>query len=256
VRPAASLLCALCGCATIPPGAGGVLWTPSSGVQREPLGEGQHFIGPAARVTVYDLRAQERNEDLVGLTADGALVEAGASLVTYHLDAAALPAIESSLGPDYYRRAVSPLVRSTARRVLARVHVSQLDTAGIRLVQTEITDLLRERLLPLHVVLDGVALRRVTPLSPAAYQAVLSAGALEQAALSAPALLQLARHRADELRESARGISASHAIVAPTLSRHSLDEAFLRAWEQLLSSPATHTAVLPPASPLLLEVPP
>ncbi|HUJ27478.1 MAG TPA: hypothetical protein VLW85_15745, partial [Myxococcales bacterium] len=71
-------------CATVPAGAGGVVWSPSGDVPREALGEGQHFIGPFAAVQVYDLRAQERNEDLVGLTADGSPVEAGASVVTYH----------------------------------------------------------------------------------------------------------------------------------------------------------------------------
>lgn len=245
----------LCACATIPPGAGGVLWSAKDGVQREPLEEGQHFIGPLASVTVYDLRAQERNEDLVGLTADGALVEAGASLVTFHLRADELPALDRELGPGYYEHAVSPLVRSTARRVLARLRIAELDTSGIRRAQDEIATLLAERLRPLHVLLDGVAIRRVVPLSRTAYQAVLSAAALEQNALSVPAQLDLARHRADEARERAAGIAAENTILSPTLNRRALDEAAWRAWERLMGAKSTNVILrATPDSPLLLEV--
>jgi len=245
----------VCACATIPPGAGGVLWSARDGVQRKPLEEGQHFIGPLASVTVYDLRAQERKEDLVGLTADGALVEAGASLVTFHLRAEELPVLDRELGPAYYQQAVSPLVRSSARRILARMRVAELDTGGIRRAQDEIASLLAERLRPLHVVLDGVAIRRVVPLSREAYQAVLGAAALEQQALSVPALLDLSRHRADEARERAAGISAENAILSPTLSRRSLDEAAWRAWELLMGAKTTNVILRATSeSPLLLEV--
>jgi hypothetical protein len=249
----APICLALCACATVPAGQGGVVWN-SAGVQPEPLSEGLHFVGPVARVQLYDLRAQERSETLQGLSADGAAVEASASVVTFHVDAGDLPALERQLGPAYYQQAVAPLVRAGARRILSRFRVSELDSAGVRRAQAELEALLIPALQKLHVVLDGVAFKRVLPLSQPAYQAVLDTGAAEQDALTAATRVQLARQRAEALREEAHGLASGNDIVAPTLSKASLDDSRQRAWESLLQAPGTR--VLVTDQKLLMEVPP
>ena len=58
------LLCAP-GCATVPPGSGGVVLR-SSGVEPAPLGEGTHWTGFFSSTELYDLRQQEQDEDLGG----------------------------------------------------------------------------------------------------------------------------------------------------------------------------------------------
>ena len=256
-RTALALVAALLGCATVPPGAGGVLWSPGSGVQPEPLGEGQHFIGFGAAVDVYDLRAQERNEDLVGVTADGAPVEAGASVVTFHLVAQELPALDREIGPAYYPTVIAPLVRATARRILSRLTSAELTTTNIRAAQEWMRELLVPALRPMHIVLDDVVFRRVTLTSKAAYAAVLETGELEQAAIEARADIAAAYTRAEERRARAQGIAAQMSTVAPSLTRQSLEEARIRARERLLTSPSTSVLVRPGGeSPLLLEIPP
>lgn len=244
----------LCACATIAPGEGGVVWSASDGVQNEPLGEGKHFIGFFSTVDVFDLRAQERNEDLVGLTADGSPVEAGASVVTFHVRAADLPAIDRELGKHYYSKLVSPLVHAVARRVLAGFRAVQLDTPGIRAAQERMKEVLARELVPLHIVLDNVVFRRIIPLSNRAYTAVLQTGQAEQQALAAPSLLAVARQRADERRALARGIAQSYELVRPTLTEQSLADADRRAWDELLQSPRTTVLVRPSdPEPILLE---
>ena len=256
-RSALALFGALLGCATVPPGAGGVLWTASGGISPEPLAEGQHFVGLTGAVDVYDLRAQERNEDLFGLGADGAPIEAGASVVTFHLVAAELPALDREVGPAYYQTVVAPLVRATARRVLARLRSSELDTAHIRAAQAQLRDLLAPALRPLHVVIDDVVFRRVIPTSPLAYASVLETGQAEQAAIQARADIEAAYARAEQRRAEAHGVAGQLDTVGPSLTPQSLDEARLRARERLLTSPSTSVLVRPDGeSPLLLEVPP
>ena len=253
----AAVLAALLGCATVPAGAGGVLWTPGSGVSPEPLGEGQHFIGPFADLEVYDLRAQEHGEDLVGLSAEGAPLEASASVVTLHLVAAELPALDRQIGPDYYQIVVAPLIRSGARRVLSRYLVSDLDSAAIRRAQAELAALVAPALRTLHIVLDGVVFRRVISTAPAAYAAVLATSQAEQVAMQARADIEAAAQRAEERREQGRGLAAGLDIVAPTLTRESLAEAQNRAWQRLILSPSTSVVVRPQGeTPLLLEVHP
>ena len=244
-------------CATIPPGAAGVVWRPGGGVEPQTLGEGQHVVGPLSSVDVYDLRAQERDEDLVGLTADGAPVEAGASVVTFHLVAEELAQLDRQLGPRYYETVVSPVVRAMARRVLARYRAAELDSAGIRRAQDGLMALLVPALRPMHIAVDGVVFRRVLFTSPGAYAAVLDTARSEQAAIAARTDIEGAAERARRWREQALGIAAAHALVAPSLSPESLEEARRRAWDRLVTSPSTSVLVRPEGeSPLLLEVPP
>ncbi|HUJ24903.1 MAG TPA: SPFH domain-containing protein [Myxococcales bacterium] len=245
-------------CATIPAGAGGVVWSPSGEPPRETLSEGQHYIGPFATVQVYDLRSQERNEDLVGLTADGAPVEAGASVVTFHLVPGELPQLDRQVGPDYYPIVVAPLVKAQARRVLAHFRSSELlDSAKVRAAQQMLYDQLEPALRTMHIELDGVVFRRVIPASSGAYRAVLDTAAAEQAAQTARADIEAADQRADQRRVKALGVANGLDVVAPTLTPQSLDEARVRAWQRLLTSPSTSVLARPNGeTPLLLEVPP
>ena len=245
-------------CATIPAGAGGVLWTASGDAPPEMLDEGQHFIGPFSTVQVYDLRAQERNEDLIGLTSDGAPVEAGASVVTFHLVPEELTQLDRQVGPDYYDTVVAPLVKAEARRVLAHFGSSELlDSVKVRAAQQMLFDLVEPALRPMHIELDGVVFRRVIPSSPGAYRAILDTAATEQAAQTARADIEAAYHRADQRRTTALGIANGFDLVAPTLTPQSLEEARIRAWQRLVTSPSTSVLTRPNGeSPLLLEVPP
>src|SRR5215471_6954450 len=167
-------------CATIPSGHAGVLLT-SSGVASAPLGEGAHLVGPLASVDVYDLRAQERGEDLVALSADGAMLEARASVLTFHPAPTELVALARDVGPDYYEILVRPVVRSTVRRVLAGLRADELDIPNVLRAEREITRITAERLNPHHIVFDAISLRTLgLPPSSDAYHAVEETAVAEQ----------------------------------------------------------------------------
>ncbi len=181
--PAALLLSA---CATVAPGHAGVLVT-VSGLAPDTLGEGLHLLPPLAHVDDYDLRGQQQDEDLVAITADGAPVAARASLVTYHVVASELTALEREVGPDYYRIIVRPIIGSTVRRVLAGYSAAELDTPTIRAAQAEITRIATARLRPFHLVLDALDLRTLAVLlSAPALRSVEEAGVLDQQVQSKP----------------------------------------------------------------------
>jgi hypothetical protein len=86
-------------CATVPSGGAGVVLG-IRGVEPEPLGEGIHFVGPLAAVEPYELRAQERNEDLEALSADGMVMDARASVMTFHPAQGEVVALAREIGPD------------------------------------------------------------------------------------------------------------------------------------------------------------
>jgi regulator of protease activity HflC (stomatin/prohibitin superfamily) len=245
------------GCGTVPPGHAGVLvqW---DGVASEPLGEGVHVVGPLARVDVYDLRAEVQTEDLVALSADGAPLEARASVLTFHPVPSELVPLAREVGPNYYEVLIRPVVRSVVRRVLAGLRADELDTPGIIRAQREITAVSAERLRPAHIVVDAINIRTLAlyPTS-AAYRAVEDTSVAEQHALTERELVELARRRADEQREDARGIAAYQSLVAPTLTPSVLSDAATRAWTHFLTSPSTLVQILPTAHDrTILEVSP
>lgn len=140
-----SVVSALSGCATVPSGHVGVVLR-AGGVDPVPLGEGAHTVSPWTRVDVYDLRVDEHNEDLAAISADGAQVEARASILTFHPVPDEIVALAREVGPRFYEVLVLPIVSATVRKVLAGVPADQLDTPGIIRVQTEVTRLAAQRL--------------------------------------------------------------------------------------------------------------
>ena len=244
-------------CATVPSGSAGVLLKPS-GVARETQGEGVHFIGPFEKTDVYDLRAHEQTEDLAALSADGGMIEARASVLTYHPVPAELVALDCEVGPHYYEVVVRPVVRSTLRRVIAGFRADELDTPGITRAEREVTAITAQRLQPYHVVFDNITLRTLgIARSSAAYQAIVDTAVEEQRALKARLLPEFARQDAERRHADAEGIAKSDAAIAPTLTPAMLTDTAIRAWSTLLIAPSTHVEVRPSEEqPYLLEVEP
>ena len=121
---------------------------------------------------------------LAALSADGRMLEARASVLTFRPAAGELVALAREIGPTYYQVIVQPIVRSTVRRVLASRRLDELDTAGMLRAQEEITRIAAERARPSHVTLDGVDLRTLAmlPFSPA-YRVEWQPGANNQQAI-------------------------------------------------------------------------
>jgi regulator of protease activity HflC (stomatin/prohibitin superfamily) len=249
------LLFAIGGCATIPSGSAAVLSNPNGRVAV--LGEGVHVISALARVEIYDLRAQERDEDLIGSTSDGAPVEARASLVTYSIAAGELEALEREIGRGYYGVVIRPIVRSTVRRVLAGYRADQLDTATILEAQQQITELAATRLRPFHIILDAIDLRTLAVLMTAdSYRPIVEIGILEQELLAQPQRLEVARQRGAERLERARAIAGAHDRVTPTLTPQVLADDAIRASAALISAPSTRVIVNDSKHPFAMEVVP
>jgi prohibitin 1 len=243
-------------CATVPSGQSGVVLHMDS-IDPETLAEGVHWVGPFDSVENYDLRSQQHSEDLEALSADGAPLEAHASIVTFHPVPAEVVDLARETGPDYYRVLVQPLLRSSLRRVLAGFRADELDSAGIGAAEQAVTEDAARRLRTRHIVLDSVTLRtlRLSPRTQA-YREVVATGVTAQEVLTARQLIALAQQRADALRTEAGGIAASRALIAPTLSPRVLADEAQRAWTRLLTATSTHVEVRPGSQPYLLEVNP
>ena len=141
--------------------------------------------------------------------------------------------------------------------MLAGLRADRLDTAGIIRAQAEVTRVAAQRLRPFHIIVDSVNLRTLgLPFTSAAYAAIVDTGVEEQKVLLARRRIELARKRAEERREEARGTAAAHAIVATTLTPAILQESANRAWEALLTSPSTAVELRASGTPTVTEIEP
>jgi hypothetical protein len=216
-----------------------------------------HVVNPPSQVELYDLRVDEHNEDLAAIAADGATLEARASILTFHAAPGEVVALAREVGPRFYTMVVLPVVSSTVRMVLAGLRADELDTPRIIRAQAEVTRLAAKRLRPFHIIVDSVNLRTLgVAFTSAAYSVVVATGVEEQNVFLARQGIVLARRRADNRREEARGIAAAHAIVAPTLTPVILQESADRAWAVLLASPSTAVEVRASGAPTLTEIEP
>ena len=244
---------ALAGCVTVPSGRRAVVMGPAGGMSE--LGEGEAAVAPLSTTRLYDVREQERDEDLRALTADGAPVTAGSSLVSYRPVEGELIALEREVGPDYYSVLVRPILMSEVRLVLARYRWRDLvDPAAVLAAQKEITARAAARLRARHVALDAVVLRGIFLDLPGANAEIADTSVWEQKALQARQDVALARGRADARREQARGVADAHARVAPTLSPDILEDEDRRAWSRLLLSPAATVLTAENGEENLVEV--
>jgi prohibitin 2 len=227
-----------------------------SGVRPETLPEGQSSIPWFGEVYLYDLRQQVLTIRFTALTSDGGTVSASASVVTYRIVPQELLALAREVGPDYAQVIVRPEAENAVRLVVGGLRADELDTPHILAAQAEVTRRAAERVRPYHVFLESVDLRTVQIVAPLALQQVAQRLILEQELLTAPRKLELSRQHAEQRRELAAGLVQEFDTLAPTLTKETLEERRLRAWERLLRAPSTSVSIQAAGGPALVEVSP
>lgn len=89
------------GCVRIDSGRAGLLWKWIGGTQQDVYGEGVHIVAPWNRMYVYDIRTQDRKEELHILTNNGLSVSLEAS-IRFRPNRQELPNQHIQIGPRYF----------------------------------------------------------------------------------------------------------------------------------------------------------
>lgn len=147
------------GCVRIDTGHRGVLWTFFGGLQPEVYGAGFHLVPPWNRMNVYDVRIQEREEDLHCLTKNGQAVSLETS-VRYRPIVGELPALHTEIGQRYYEVIIAPILRSEARMVCGRYELEEISSTKREAVVQEIFDAVQRQLDDKHLQLDAIFVRK------------------------------------------------------------------------------------------------
>jgi regulator of protease activity HflC (stomatin/prohibitin superfamily) len=234
----------------------GVLWRASTGTQTKAYGEGLQYIAPWNVLSVYDLRAMNRNEVLDVIAVNGLGIKLDAS-VRYHLKPGEIVALDREIGPDYYPTILEPVLRSEARRVFGRYTPEEIYSTKRDLIEREIREGLRSKIEGKHIELEAVLIRNVE-LPDAIRHAIDQKLAAEQEVLKMKYVLEVAQASAEQRRIEAQGIADYNRIVAASLTAPMLEFDRIQELNRLAASNNAKTVVLGPGagrSPVLLSTP-
>jgi regulator of protease activity HflC (stomatin/prohibitin superfamily) len=244
------------GCVPVDSGRAGVLWKWMSGTQDDVYGEGVHIVAPWNRMFVYDIRTQDRKEELHVLTSNGLSVGLEAS-IRYRPLAVELPKLHQEIGPAYYDVILGPIVRSEARKVGGRFTPEEIYSSKRDAVGNEIFAAVEEALRGRHVTLDAILIRNVA-LPQNIQRAISEKLEEEQKALKMEFTLNRERQEAERKRIEAKGIADFQEVVSAGISQALLRWKGIEATEKLATSQNAKVVVIGSGSdglPLILGGP-
>lgn len=149
----------------VPAGNVGVVFNIFTGVQRNSLSPGVHFVLPfVQQVTVMNTR--EQAIDFGDTDAIEALSQEGLQIVTdatirFKIASVEAPIIFETLGTDYEGTLIRPIVRSVIRDAIAGYNAADLISTKRTEAQQQIVDELTENLSTSNIVLEDALLRDI-----------------------------------------------------------------------------------------------
>ncbi len=238
----AVLAAASIGCVRVDSGGAGVLWTITGGTQGEVFGEGIHIVAPWNRMVVYDVRAQDRVEEMQMLTSNGLNVGLEVS-VRFRAMAAAVPKLHAQIGPAYYDKILKPILRSVTRDVIGQYTPEAVYSVKRNAVSDEIFTRLAKAVAEKHVIIEAVLIRNII-LPEKLRTAIADKLEMEQQSLKMKYVLERETQEAERKRIEAKGIADFQKIVSKGINAQLLQWKGIEATEALAESPNAKVVVI------------
>jgi len=124
------------------------------------VGEGLQVHAPWVDIIRYDVRVQEKLEDITALSSNGLSIGMDVS-VRWKPDPSTLPELHTTYGTDYYRKLVQPELRSAAREVVGLFTPEELYSTKREELQTEMIQRVRTGVETEYVGIEAVLIRDV-----------------------------------------------------------------------------------------------
>ncbi len=230
------------GCAKVDAGYGGVLWTALDGTQDDKYVEGWFFVAPWNKLITYNVRTQDRPEELHVLASNGLSIRLEASL-RYRADSAKLAKLHTTLGPGYYDVMVAPLLRSAAREVGGRYTPEEIYSTKRSAVEQGIYDEVKVKLKDRPIILEAILVRNVD-LPDKLKRAINDKLEEEQRALKMKFTLDREVLEAQRKEIEAKGIAERNRIITASITENLLRYEGIKATERLASSKNAKTVVI------------
>ena len=242
VMALAVLAAASIGCVRVNSGGAGVLWTITGGTQTQVYGEGIHIVAPWNRMVVYDVRAQDRMEQMQMLTSNGLNVGLEVS-VRFHPMSSEIFKLHAEIGPAYYDKILKPILRSVTRDVIGQYTPEEVYSVKRNAVADEIFARLAEAAAEKDVVIEAVLIRNII-LPEKLRMAIADKLEMEQQSLKMKYVLERELQEAERKRIEAKGIADFQKIVSKGINAQLLQWKGIEATEALAKSENAKVVVI------------
>lgn len=238
----AVLAAASIGCVRVVSGGAGVLWTITGGTQGEVFGEGIHIVAPWNRMVVYDVRTQDRLEEMQMITNNGLSVGLEVSL-RYRPVADKVPQLHAELGPAYYDKILKPTLRSVTRDVIGQYSPEEVYSVKREAVADQIFTALAEAAAKKDLIVEAVLIRNII-LPEKLRLAIADKLEMEQQSLKMKFVLARELQEAERKRIEAKGIADFQKIVSKGINAQLLQWKGIEATESLAESQNAKVVVI------------
>lgn len=247
-------LAAGCMTTTIVSGQAGVRYSPFGGTNLEDIfGEGLHIHAPWLQVTKYDVRVQEKLENMEALSSNGLSIGTDIS-VRWRPASETLPVLHVDYGVDYFRKLIGPELRSVVREVIGQFTPEELYSSRRTELQEQIFSRVKENVENENVIVEAILIRDVR-LPEQIKVAIENKLKEEQEAERYEFTIEKERLEAERKRIEAEGEAAYQQIITASLSSQFLRFKGIEATQQLANSPNAKTVIVGSGSdglPLIL----
>jgi len=150
-----------CMTTTVGAGEGGVKFSALSGTDMENIyGEGFHLHAPWTNVLRYDVKIQEKMEQITALSNNGLSIGMDISVRWRALDSE-LSSLHTVYGQDYYTKLIQPELRSGAREIVGQYTPEQLYASKRTELQQEIEERVIQAVEGQFVAIEAVLIRHI-----------------------------------------------------------------------------------------------
>jgi regulator of protease activity HflC (stomatin/prohibitin superfamily) len=222
------------GCGKVDAGHGGVLWTAFGGTQDDVYLEGWYFVAPWNKMYTYNVRTQDRPEDLHVLANNGLSIRLEAS-IRYKPSPDKLALLHKTIGPDYYNVLIAPAIRSAAREVGGRYSPEEIYSTKRTVVEKEVEKEIMSNFAERPVILERILIRNVD-LPDKLKRAINEKLEEEQRALKMKFTLDREEQERKRKEIEAEGIAKRNRIITESISDKLLRYEGIQATEKLANS--------------------
>ncbi len=236
-----------CMTTTMISGQAGVRYTPFGGTIENIYDEGLKVHAPWIRVIKYDVRVQERLENMEALSSNGLSIGTDIS-VRWRPRAEALPSLHQDYGVDYFRKLIGPELRSVVREVIGQFTPEELYSSRRTELQDQIYARVKESVDSENVIIEAILIRDVR-LPEQIKVAIENKLKEEQEAERYEFTIQKERLEAERKRIEAEGEAAYQQIITASLTSQFLRFKGIEATQELANSPNSKTVIVGGGTP-------
>jgi regulator of protease activity HflC (stomatin/prohibitin superfamily) len=225
-------------------GERGVIFRPySSGLDKDNIyGEGFHIISPWNRMSIYNVREQQREETMDVLDKNGLSINTDVT-VRFNPIFNKIGYLHEQFGASYINVLVVPEVRSSVRQVAGRYSAEEIYSTKRAEVEQTIKEETRKVLGENNIEMKALLIRSIN-LPEQIKGAIESKLQQEQEALAYEFRLQREKSEAERRRIEAEGIANYNRIINASLTNSILQQRGIEATVELAKSPNSKVVVV------------